>query len=91
MVIWIYAEWCGHCHAFLPTWRELVKGYSQASSVDFVMINGDSEAFMVEYPEEYPMVEGFPTIWMIHPGETIPRKYRNARTTETLEAYISEM
>jgi thiol-disulfide isomerase/thioredoxin len=88
MLVWIYADWCGHCRSFLPTWRSLVKKFPE---IDFVTINGDSPSFSSESPSYYPVVQGYPTIWVFSPESETPVVYRGDRSVRSLEKVIRDM
>lgn len=88
MMVWIYAEWCGHCHHFLPVWMELVREFP---GMQFVMINGDDSEFSSDYPETYPRVRGYPTIWLMRVGETVPEEYDQGRDLKTLRGAVREL
>lgn len=88
-IIWIYAEWCGHCHSFLPTWRELVRNHSEDSELELIMMN--ETGLGEEYPEGYPEITGFPTIWIMSRGETTPTVYQQRRDLKSMERVISDM
>lgn len=87
-MVWIYAEWCGHCVRFAPTWGTLV---SEFPDVRFVMIDGDGEEFHKNYPETYPRVQGYPTLWLMGVGDAEPREYEERRDLETLRTILSGM
>lgn len=87
-MVWIYAEWCGHCVRFAPMWETLV---SEFPNVRFVMIDGDGEEFQKNYPETYPRVRGYPTLWLMGVGEVEPQEYEKRRDLQTLRKTLSEM
>lgn len=84
-MVWIYAEWCGHCHRFLPTWNNLV---SEFPDVKFMMVNGDNRE---QYPEDYPRIRGYPTLWLMGVGELEPEEYVGDRDLPTLRKILSDM
>jgi thiol-disulfide isomerase/thioredoxin len=87
-MVWIYAEWCGHCHRFLPVWTDLVREFPD---MRFVMINGDDSEFSSDYPETYPRVSGYPTLWLMRVGEMVPEEYDQRRDLQTLREVVREM
>ena len=58
-----YANWCGHCKHFLPTWNTL-KNEFKKNNIDFAeyedSVNGDIM--------QKKQIEGFPTIKIEHNG-----------------------
>jgi len=90
VMIWIYAEWCGHCRNFLPTWNSLVNGTDNGNMI-FVMMNGDDFVSEQNYPEGYPEIRGYPTIWTMRSGETMPLVYEGSRDPESMQMLLNEM
>jgi len=89
MVVWIYADWCGHCQMFLPTWRSLV---SSAKNISFVAIDGASDAFLKDSKTStYPKVTGYPTIWLFAKGGQVPITYRGQRSSESIKGALDRM
>jgi thiol-disulfide isomerase/thioredoxin len=85
-VVWIYAEWCGHCQRFLPVWNELV---TVTDGVKFVALDAEGEDFTrMKFPPEYPPVRGFPTIWIISPAGSV-EDYRGPRNVKSLQEAIN--
>lgn len=88
MMVWIYADWCGHCQHFLPTWKSLVASHPE---VEFITIDGDSTSFASEAPESYPQVMGFPTIWLFASESEKPVVYRGERSVNGLNNAIRKL
>ena len=89
LMVWIYADWCGHCHRFLPVWKALVKKYPE---IDFVIMDGDSPSFnSSDKPADYPQVTGFPTLWMFGSNSQRPVVYRGQRTVSALERALHDL
>lgn len=84
-MVWIYAEWCGHCHKFIPTWNKIV---SEFPDVKFMMVNGDNQE---NYPDDYPRVRGYPTLWLMRVGELKPEEYSGGRDLPTLRGVLTDM
>ncbi len=87
MMVWIYADWCGHCHAFLKAWKQLVQS---VKNVTFVIIDGDSEAFKNDGFRGYPRVTGYPTLWLFAKGSSTPVSYRGERRAESIKQTLYE-
>mgnify|MGYP001394068034 CR=1 FL=1 len=92
-IIFFYANWCPHCKAAMPHWKEVKKQY------DGKTINGYTLVFTeVDCSEETPKVkklndeydvEGYPTIKLVKNGEVI--EYDAKPTKETLEKFINSV
>lgn len=86
-MVWIYAEWCGHCIHFLPTWREMVN--SDDGSTEFIVMDGSNGD--LKPVDGYPRVIGFPTIWMFANGASKPTEYRGSRTRRDIQMKLNSM
>jgi len=65
MLILGYAEWCGHCKTFKPTWNEFKRTYDKV--IDIREVEADKDpAIMKELG-----INGFPTIIMLVNGKKI--------------------
>ncbi len=77
------AEWCPHCVAFKPTWKDLEK--KMESKVDFVMFDSEANANEIS---KYK-IEGFPTLILKTGGKAIeyvgPRDFSSVK--EFIETY----
>lgn len=77
-IVWIYAEWCGHCRAFLPTWKSLVEEFT---NVDFIVLDGDSDQSEIDNAAalDLPSITGYPTIWLFDKDVEGPKRYTGTR------------
>lgn len=77
-IVWIYAEWCGHCRSFLPTWKTLVR---EIEDVEFIIIDGDSPKSDIENAASlgFPSITGYPTIWLVKKDVEGVVQYRGSR------------
>lgn len=90
-LIFFFADWCPHCKAAKPHWKEVKTQY------DGKVVNGYKLTFTdVDCTEETPEVkkatdtydiEGYPTIKLIKDGQVID--YDAKPTKETLEKFIN--
>lgn len=85
MIVWIYAEWCGHCVRFLPLWKSLVQ---ENKSINFVVLNGDDD--ITPLPT-YPQVRGYPTIWTFAAGSATPVEFRGQRTKPAIQMKLNAL
>jgi thiol-disulfide isomerase/thioredoxin len=88
MMVWIYADWCGHCHRMLPVWKSLVK---RNPEIDFVIIDGDTPSFSAGAPDEYPEITGFPTLWVFARESQRPVVYRGDRSVQAIENMVHKL
>lgn len=69
-LVLVYAEWCGHCKDFMPTWDDFVESTNngQAIGVRLVKVSGP------DAPEVVDMlgIKGFPTLVFMPNGLNDP-------------------
>lgn len=82
----IFADWCGACQRFKPTWNAL-KTSDPVAAEKMIEINADDkanvEAFSATYNYE---IYGYPTIVAVQ-GKSV-EKYTGTRTLEDLRKFI---
>lgn len=89
MIVWIYAEWCGHCRQFLSTWKSLV---GAGDGILFVAIDGSTDTFLRDSAtSRYPKITGYPTIWLFGEDSNTPVAYRGERRREAIKQALMTM
>ena len=77
-----YAPWCGHCKRFAPAYEEIALAMKDESTtvgrVDGASERGLSTIFNIQ---------GFPTIYYIHPDGSTVYKYGGQRSKEAVMAF----
>lgn len=91
-LVLFYADWCGHCTNFKPTWEEVSSSVNTSNETKLISINvGDKTSESEQLMQEYN-VSGFPTIVLI--DQTNQQKsmeqYEGARDKSSLETYIAQ-
>lgn len=81
-----FAEWCGHCKNFKPTWNLLKNKYKKNKNIEF--IDYDCTNSNVGDPKDKGIVEGFPTIIIEKNG--LRKKYDGDRTMAAIEKILKE-
>ena len=61
-----YADWCGFCKRFSPTFAELSKDKELKKKYTFVWVNSESPENR-KYMQQY-QVTGFPTLYLVNPN-----------------------
>tara|TARA_B100001175_G_scaffold54792_1_gene43800 strand:+ start:596 stop:1129 length:534 start_codon:yes stop_codon:yes gene_type:complete len=79
-----YANWCGHCKNFKPTWEELKKSDKYENVVDFEDVEGDEQPEVIQQED----IQGFPTIKLKTKSDTV--EYNGDRTIEDLKRFLDE-
>jgi len=81
-----YAEWCGHCHHFMPVWEKMINEKKTEKNFKFVRVE---EVEIPNLPEEIRMVEGedvrnigYPTIKISVNGKEY--QYNGRRTAKDI-------
>ena len=65
VAVLFYADWCGFCKRFAPTFAELAKDKDLKKKYTFVYVNSDdpnNRAYMQQY-----QITGFPTLYLVNP------------------------
>ena len=78
MVIWYYADWCGHCTEMEPAWNDY-KDKCKNLKISLAKVNAD----IIKYLKKDPEVRGFPTIEFHNKG-TKQAEFNDNRSSEEL-------
>lgn len=81
VLLFIHADWCGHCQTFKPTWEE----YKKMSGRNIPMIKVN-EKVLAKTPFSGAKVEGFPSMAIFSPkdGSFAPFKGRDGNDTHSI-------
>ena len=78
-----YANWCGHCNTFKPTWEKL-KNEFETKGIQYNEYEHTKDKKIIE--EEN--IEGFPTIRIENNGET--EDYSGSRKYNDILGYLKK-
>lgn len=81
-VEFFYAEWCGHCKKFMPTWDKVVE--KMAGEAEFKKLNSDDKD--VKELMKMHGVKGFPHVQKTVGSETT--EFSGPRTEEALIKFV---
>src|SRR3954471_21020507 len=81
----VHTQWCGHCKALEPKWKEL--GEKLSSQDDIVVAKLDATAN--DYPNPPYAVSGYPTIYFKPAGKEA-MKYEGGREMNELYKYVKK-
>ena len=80
VIVWYYADWCGHCTDFDPAWNEYTNSCNNNKmKISNVKVNHD----IIQKLSYSPEVQGYPTIQFHHKGKNLSEFNQN-RTPEEL-------
>jgi len=82
MLIFAYADWCGHCKNFKPTWNAFKNKYQNV--LDIREVNADQDKNQITNLG----VRGFPTVLMLNKGKKV--KFEGERTMAGLEKFVKQ-
>jgi len=76
------ADWCGHCHHFMPTFEKLRQEYVDDSKLKVVKVNDKNKELVKLYG-----VEGFPTL-KLHDGKKL-HEYNGGRDINNIREFVN--
>jgi len=82
-ILLIYADWCGHCHRFLPVFNEL----SNTLGPNFVCAAIESEHISQALHKQLNF-QGYPTIKFFDQNGKIVGEYKGERNKKNILDYI---
>jgi thioredoxin-like negative regulator of GroEL len=80
MLIFCYADWCGHCQKFKPTWNGFKSKY--APVLDIRELNADQDKQEIGNLG----VRGFPSVMLLNNGKRT--NFEGPRTMAGLEQFV---
>ena len=84
-IVFVYADWCGHCTRFKPEWTKVEKE-CKSKNISTTALNVDDEKnadFMNTYN-----VNSFPTLIVFKGSEF--KKYEGDRTTDQIVSFVEK-
>ena len=82
-IIFVYAEWCGHCNTFKPEWAKF-EGWAKQNGIKAEKIEGDKNQPLCAKHQ----IQGFPTILKLDSSGNKVAEYNGARSSEGLIEFI---
>jgi thiol-disulfide isomerase/thioredoxin len=87
-IIFIYSNYCHHCHAMMPVWNK-VKSYYKKSNIQRNILELEAgDLFKLDYNEINKMVKGYPSMIIINKGKFI-KEYNGDRTYLDIIKFIN--
>lgn len=87
VLVWYYAEWCGHCQMMKEEWEKLVKSNPH---VDLAKVSDD-------YVSPDDNIRGYPTIKLFKSNKSASGKgnssvinYEGSRDADSLKTFLNE-
>lgn len=82
----IWADFCGHCHRFMPTFNQIERSFGN----NFILASIESEDLSKELSDSLK-VEGFPTIKFFDQYGKISRDYNGRRDKGSILTEICDV
>ena len=80
-LVLVYADWCGHCHKYLPTWKQLAN--TPGRKANMVSVHHD---MLEKVPEiANAKLDGYPSVLKVEPSGKI-EEYKVPGTPNTTNA-----
>jgi thiol-disulfide isomerase/thioredoxin len=83
-LILIYADWCGHCHRYLPTWSELEK--TPGRKANMARVHHDMQENVPAIAEA--KIQGYPSVVKVLPSGEL-EEYKTPESEESTNALPS--
>jgi len=83
-IIFVYADWCGHCNAFKPEWSKFEE-WANENGVKSKKVEGDKEQALCEKHQ----IQGFPTILKLNSNGDKVSEYMGERNSNGLIQFAS--
>jgi thiol-disulfide isomerase/thioredoxin len=81
-IIFFYADWCGHCKTFMPTWKEFK---NKINTKEYNIIEIESQN---PFTQKIKMLRGYPSIFYINNDKNITIEYNDDRSLESLILFL---
>jgi thiol-disulfide isomerase/thioredoxin len=82
MLMLFYADWCGHCHEFMPTFEKLKREFVNTDKLNLVKISDKNTNLIEKY-----QIGGFPTI-KLYDGKDF-HEYSGGRDIVSIRHYVN--
>lgn len=81
-----YADWCGHCRSFLPTWQRIKKSLQASKDINVVEVSYDHMELL---PRALQNIRGFPTIQIVRNGK-VSKEYQGDREHDAIVSFTMQ-
>lgn len=82
-VVFFFADWCGHCKRFQPTWNQFKNGMEN-KPIDVVEVSADNAAATQHYN-----VSGYPTVISVDSHGNKKSEFKGERTVSNLNSFAN--
>ena len=84
VLILYFAEWCGHCVAFKPTWDAIKKKLETNKDIHVIEVENSN---IKHLPKTNQSVQAFPTIQLIKKGKV--KEYTGFRMMDSILSFVN--
>ena len=86
VLVWFYADWCGHCQAMKDEWQKLESKCSQKENNHLKIAKVKDT--MIPLLKNKPQVQGYPTLKLYKNGNEV-EDYQGSRSSDELLNYLN--
>ena len=84
VLILYFAEWCGHCVAFKPTWDAIKKKLETNKGIHVIEVENSNIKYL---PKTNQSIQAFPTIQLIKKGKV--KEYTGFRMLDSIISFVN--
>ena len=87
-IVFFYADWCGHCQKFKPTWNKFKKDMNGRRVNNKILVVMECSSEEEEVMKEYD-VNGYPTLKLLDANGREIKEFSGQRTNDSLKEFVN--
>lgn len=94
-VVFIHADWCGHCKDFMPEWKKVIDAdiFTEDQQNELVLASIEEKQYDDDMKKKFGEVNGYPTIRFISSSSDGKEKedFQNERNADNVLIWIQSI